>query len=78
MAGSERRDRDDEEEQGRIPIPLSDDSDEYTWLDELVDDESGSEQEQEMGPSSRLNLKQAVLKLEEKEAIKKTRQSHRH
>jgi hypothetical protein len=65
--GSEHIDRDDEEEQRRIPIPLSDDSD--TWLDEFLDDEdaSESEQEEETQSSSGLNLKQAFLKLDEKE-----------
>jgi hypothetical protein len=69
--GSKRRDRDDEEEQRRIPIPLSDDSD--TWLDEFLDDESESGQEEETKSSSGLNLKQAFLKLDEKEMIKMTR-----
>jgi hypothetical protein len=32
--GMERRNRDDEEEWGRIPIPQSDDSDDAPWLDE--------------------------------------------
>jgi hypothetical protein len=44
--GLEKADKDDEEEWGRIPIPQSDDSDEYTWLDELSD---SSESEQEKG-----------------------------
>jgi hypothetical protein len=69
--GSERRDRDDEEEQRRIPIPLSDDSD--TWLDEFLDDEAESEREEETSPGSGLTFKQAFLTVEEKETSKKTR-----
>jgi hypothetical protein len=72
--GSERRDRDDEEVQRRIPTPLSDDS--STWLDEFLEDESKSKQEEETQPGSGLNLKQAFLKLEKNETIKKTRHKH--
>jgi hypothetical protein len=43
--GMERRDRDDEEEWGRIPIPQSDDSDDEPWLDESRSTESGQEEE---------------------------------
>ncbi len=43
--GMERRDRDDEEEWGRIPIPQSDDSDDEPWLDESHSSESEQEEE---------------------------------
>ena len=43
--GMERRDRDDEEEWGRIPIPQSDDSDNEPWLDESSSPESEQEEE---------------------------------
>jgi hypothetical protein len=43
--GMERRDRDDEEEWGRIPIPQSDDSDDEPWLDESSSPESEQEEE---------------------------------
>ncbi len=43
--GMERRDRDDEEEWGRIPIPQSDDSDDEPWLDESQSPESEQEEE---------------------------------
>ena len=67
--GSERRDRDDEEEQRRIPIPLSDDSD--TWLDEFLDDETESEQEEETSQSSGLTFKQAFLTVDRKKQVRK-------
>jgi hypothetical protein len=41
----ERRDRDDEEEWGRIPIPQSDDSDVEPWLDGSQSPESEQEEE---------------------------------
>jgi hypothetical protein len=43
--GMERRDRDDQEEWGRIPIPQSDDSDDEHWLDESHSPESEQEEE---------------------------------
>jgi hypothetical protein len=43
--GMERRDRDDEEEWGRIPITQSDDSDDELWLDELHSPESEQQEE---------------------------------
>jgi hypothetical protein len=43
--GMERRDRDDEEEWRRIPIPQSDDSDNEPWLDESHSPESEQEEE---------------------------------
>ncbi len=61
--GLERRDRDDEEELSRIPILLSDDSD--TWIDDIIDVELESEQEEETQSSPGLNLKQSFLKVEE-------------
>jgi hypothetical protein len=41
----EKRDRDDEEEWGRIPIPQSDDSDDEPWLDESHSSELEQEEE---------------------------------
>jgi hypothetical protein len=43
--GMERRDRDNEEEWGRIPIPQSDDSDDEPWLDESHSPESEQEED---------------------------------
>jgi hypothetical protein len=43
--GMERRDRDDEEEWGRVPIPQSDDSDDEPWLDESHSPESEQKEE---------------------------------
>ena len=53
-----RRDKDDEEEWGGIPIPQSDDSDDEYWLEELTSTESESEQEEE--DVSRQSLRKRV------------------
>ncbi len=53
-----RRDKDDEEEWGSIPIPQSDDSDDEYWLEELTSTESESEQEEE--DVSRQSLRKRV------------------
>jgi hypothetical protein len=46
--GMERRDRDDEEEWGRIPIPQSDDSDNEPWFEGSSSPESEQEEEDTM------------------------------
>ncbi len=58
--GMERRERDDEEEWGRIPIPQSDDSEDDTWLEESDD----SEQEREIRPACVVSVETAPDKYE--------------
>jgi hypothetical protein len=57
--GMERRERDDEEEWGRIPIPQSDDESEGdTWLDESDD----SDKERDIRPACVVSVETAFNK----------------